>query len=46
MVEDKLSEDLLRGEFQSGDTVIVDLEEDQIVVRPITAVGALMGEDD
>ncbi len=46
MVEDKLSEDLLRGEFQSGDTVIVDLEEDQIVVRPVTAVGALMGEDD
>ncbi|HEY51197.1 MAG TPA: ATP-dependent Clp protease ATP-binding subunit [Dehalococcoidia bacterium] len=46
MVEDKLSEDLLRGEFQSGDTVIVDLEGDQIVVRPATAVGALVGEED
>ncbi len=45
MVEDKLSEDLLRGKFQSGDTVVVDLEEDQIVVRPTTAVGALMGEE-
>jgi len=45
MVEDKLSEDLLRGNFQSGDTVTVDLEEGQIVVRPATAVGALMGED-
>jgi ATP-dependent Clp protease ATP-binding subunit ClpC len=46
MVEDKLSEDLLRGEFRSGDTVSVDVEEDQIVVHPITTVGALMGEDD
>jgi len=45
MVEDKLSEDLLRGNFQSGDSVIVDLEGDQIVVRPVTAVGALMGEE-
>ncbi|MEE9365605.1 MAG: ATP-dependent Clp protease ATP-binding subunit, partial [Dehalococcoidales bacterium] len=45
MVEDKLSEDLLRGKFQSGDAVVVDLEEDQIVVRPTTAVGALMGEE-
>ncbi len=45
MVEDKLSEDLLRGNFQSGDTVVVDLEEDQIVVHPTTAVGALMGEE-
>ncbi|HET6477731.1 MAG TPA: ATP-dependent Clp protease ATP-binding subunit [Dehalococcoidales bacterium] len=44
MVEDKLSEDLLRGNFQSGDTVVVDLEGDQIVVHPTTAVGALMGE--
>jgi len=46
MVEDKLSEDLLRGNFQSGDTVVVDLEGDQIVVHPATAVGALMGEED
>ncbi len=45
MVEDKLSEELLRGNFQSGDTVIVDLEGDQIVVHPTTTVGALMGEE-
>jgi len=45
MVEDKLSEDLLRGNFQSGDSIIVDLKDDQIVVRPATAVGALMGEE-
>ena len=45
MVEDKLSEDLLRGNFRSGDTVVVDLEGDQIVVHPTTAVGALMGEE-
>jgi len=44
MVEDKLSEDLLRGKFQSGDTVVVDLEGEEIVVRP-AAVGALLGDD-
>jgi len=44
MVEDKLSEDLLRGKFREGDTVIVDLEEEEIVVHP-TAVGALLGDD-
>ncbi len=44
MVEDKLSEDLLRGKFQSGDTVVIDLEGDEIVVHP-TPVGALLGED-
>ncbi len=43
-LEDKLSEDLLRGKFQSGDTVVVDLEEEEIVVRP-AAVGALLGDD-
>jgi ATP-dependent Clp protease ATP-binding subunit ClpC len=43
-VEDKLSEDLLRGKFQSGDTVIVDLEGEEIVVHP-TAVGALTGDE-
>jgi ATP-dependent Clp protease ATP-binding subunit ClpC len=43
MVEDKLSEDLLRGKFQSGDTVIVDLEGEEIIVRS-EAVGALLGE--
>jgi ATP-dependent Clp protease ATP-binding subunit ClpC len=44
MVEDKLSEDLLRGQFQSGDTVVVDTEEGEIVVHP-APVGALLGED-
>ena len=44
MVEDKLSEDLLRGKFQSGDTVVIDLEGEEIVVNP-TPVGALLGED-
>jgi ATP-dependent Clp protease ATP-binding subunit ClpC len=44
MVEDKLSESLLRGQFQSGDTAIVDLEGEEIVMRPAT-VGALLGDD-
>ena len=44
MIEDKLSEDLLRGKFQSGDTVVVDTEEGEIVVHP-APVGALLGED-
>jgi ATP-dependent Clp protease ATP-binding subunit ClpC len=43
MVEDKLSEDLLRSKFQSGDKVIVDLEGGEIVVRS-EAVGALLAE--
>ncbi len=45
MLEDKLSDDLLRGKFQSGDTVVVDLagEGEEIVVRP-AAVGALLGD--
>jgi len=32
-VEDKLSEGLLSGKFQSGDTAVVDLEEGEIVVH-------------
>ena len=44
MVEDKLSEDLLRGKFRSGDTVVVDLEGEEIVVHP-AAVGASAGDD-
>jgi ATP-dependent Clp protease ATP-binding subunit ClpC len=44
MVEDKLSEDLLRGNFRDGDTVVVDAEGEEIVVRP-TPVGALLGND-
>jgi ATP-dependent Clp protease ATP-binding subunit ClpC len=43
MIEDKLSEDLLRGRFRSGDTVVIDLEDEEIVVRS-EAVGALMGD--
>ena len=44
MVEDKLSEDLLRSKFQSGDTVVVDLEGEEIVVHT-AAVGAAVGND-
>jgi hypothetical protein len=35
MVEDKLSEALLRGEFLPGDTVFVDCVEEEIVIRPL-----------
>jgi len=44
MVEDKLSDSLLRGMFRSGDTAVVDLEGEEIVVHP-AAVEALMGDD-
>ena len=44
MVEDKLSEDLLRGKFREGDTVVVDVEKEEIVIHP-AVVGALMGDD-
>ncbi|MCL0094480.1 hypothetical protein M1N58_01085, partial [Dehalococcoidales bacterium] len=44
MVEDKLSESLLRGKFQSGDTAVVDREGDEIVIHPL-AVGALLGDN-
>ena len=44
MVEDKLSDGLLRGKYQTGDTAVVDLEEEEIVVHP-AAVGALRGDD-
>ncbi len=44
MVEDKLSEDLLRGKFREGDTLVVDREGEEIVVHP-TAVEALLGDD-
>jgi ATP-dependent Clp protease ATP-binding subunit ClpC len=32
-VEDRLSDSLLAGEFEDGDTILVDLEEDEIVLR-------------
>jgi len=44
MVENKLSEDLLRGKFKAGDTAVVDLEGEEIVVHS-AAVGALLGDD-
>ena len=44
MVEDKLSDGLLRGHFREGDTVIVDREGDEIVVHG-QVVGALAGDE-
>ena len=38
MIEDRLSDDLLRGKFNSGDTAVVDVEEKEIVVHQ-AAVG-------
>ena len=35
LVEDQLSEALLRGDFLPGDTVVVDCVEDKIVVKPL-----------
>jgi ATP-dependent Clp protease ATP-binding subunit ClpC len=43
MVEDKLSEGMLGGEFQSGDTAVVDLKDGEIIIHP-QAVGAVPGE--
>ena len=43
LVEDKLSDSLLRGQFRSGDTVTVDFEEGEIVLHP-APVGALSGD--
>ncbi|MFC2041327.1 ATP-dependent Clp protease ATP-binding subunit [Chloroflexota bacterium] len=45
MVEDNLSDSLLRGKFRPGDTAVVDLEGEEIVVHPAEAVGALLGDD-
>ena len=45
LVADKLSEDLLRSKFRAGDTVVVDVEGEEIVLRP-TAVAALAGDDE
>ena len=42
-VEDKLSEELLRGKFQYGDTVVVDVEDNEIVLR--TLAGSLAGSN-
>ena len=43
MVEDKLSDALLSGKFQSGDVVLVGLEDGEIVVHP-AVIGALPGD--
>jgi ATP-dependent Clp protease ATP-binding subunit ClpC len=45
LVEDKLSESLLRGEFRPGDTAVVDLKDGEIVVHPAATVGAVSGSD-
>ncbi|MFC2018905.1 ATP-dependent Clp protease ATP-binding subunit [Chloroflexota bacterium] len=44
MIEDKLSDCLLRGKFQPGDTAVVDLEGDDTVIHP-AAVVALAGDE-
>ncbi|OGN89087.1 MAG: NDP-hexose 4-ketoreductase [Chloroflexi bacterium RBG_13_46_14] len=43
MVEDKLSDSILRGQFRPGDTVIADVEGDEIIVHT-DAVEALIGD--
>ena len=35
MLEDQLSDAILRGEFQSGDTVAIDCEDDRLVMQPL-----------
>jgi ATP-dependent Clp protease ATP-binding subunit ClpC len=40
LVEDQLSEALLRGEFLPGDTVVVDCVEEKIVIRPLVKEAA------
>ncbi|MFP3898728.1 MAG: ATP-dependent Clp protease ATP-binding subunit [Dehalococcoidia bacterium] len=40
LVEDQLSEALLRGEFLPGDTVVVDCADDSIVMRPLVKEAA------
>jgi ATP-dependent Clp protease ATP-binding subunit ClpC len=40
LVEDQLSEALLRGEFLPGDTVVVDCVDDKIVVKPLVKEAA------
>ncbi len=44
MVEDRLSEDLLRGNYQDGDKVIIDLENEEIVVHSEPAVGVAVAD--
>ncbi len=37
-VEDKLSDAVLAGEFKEGETVIIDVKDDQIILRHVDAV--------
>ncbi|MFC1861005.1 ATP-dependent Clp protease ATP-binding subunit [Chloroflexota bacterium] len=43
-IEDPLSEELLRGGFHSGDTVVVDIKDEEIVLRTLV-MGAVLGDD-
>ena len=40
LVEDQLSEALLRGEFLPGDTVVVDCVDEKIVMKPLVKEAA------
>ncbi len=40
LVEDQLSEALLRGEFLAGDTVLVDCVDEKIVIKPLVREAA------
>ena len=44
MVVDKLSEAILRSEFRSGDTAMIDAVDGQIVLRP-AQVAAMANAD-
>jgi ATP-dependent Clp protease ATP-binding subunit ClpC len=55
MLEDRISEDILRGNFKTGDIICVDMEEDNIIISAAppedeealklpTPVGALPGD--
>jgi ATP-dependent Clp protease ATP-binding subunit ClpC len=39
-VEDKLSESILEGKFQAGDTIVIDVEDDSIVLNAAAAPAA------
>ena len=43
-VEDRLSEALLRGEFRSGDTLVVDYDGEKIVIRAVAGALSVEGE--
>ena len=45
-LEDKLSDSILRGQFRAGDTAVVDLEGDEIVVNPASPVEAGVANDE